>query len=51
MVTQVQLNMQVNIKENVKINKFTLSDVYYVSNIKINLISTHSIIKKMEAPS
>ena len=29
---------------NFKNNKFTLSDVHYASNIKNNLISTHSIL-------
>jgi len=38
------LNILAPTKGNFKNNKFTLSDVHYASNIKNNLISTHSIL-------
>ena len=42
MVNQIELNVKVRKFKN---NKFILSNVYYSSNIKNNLISTHSILK------
>ena len=45
MVNQIKLNVKVHLMANSKIINFILSNVYYQSNIKNNLISIHSILK------
>ena len=52
MANQIQLNTQVNMKKKFKNNKFSLSDMNYVSNIKKNnlkyqLINSFNIKKWM----